>query len=162
MCRRDILPITFLSQKLRTSLLESWVDSSKRPVAPQSSFTGGALCQNNWLLCPTDQSLYPHLPLIETLCQNDQSPMENDLSTPHYQNQVEETELCFEILPAPDLPTSLVPCQSLAEEVIQLADIFVPNSVTEALKDSKWKEAMNEEMRALQKKATWELVHLPY
>ncbi|CAL8131707.1 unnamed protein product [Prunus armeniaca] len=44
----------------------------------------------------------------------------------------------------------------------QLADIFVPNSVTEALADPKWKEAMNEEMRALQKNVTWELVPLPH
>ena len=44
----------------------------------------------------------------------------------------------------------------------QLADISVPNSVTEALQDPKWKEAMNEEMRALQKIVTWELVPLPH
>ncbi|CAL2256002.1 unnamed protein product [Prunus armeniaca] len=44
----------------------------------------------------------------------------------------------------------------------QLADISIPNSVTETLEDPKWKEAMNEEMRALQKNATWELVPLPY
>ncbi|XP_016651106.1 PREDICTED: uncharacterized mitochondrial protein AtMg00810-like [Prunus mume] len=35
--------------------------------------------------------------------------------------------------------------------VKKLADITVPNSVTEALEDPKWKEAMNEEMQALQK-----------
>ncbi|CAL8995150.1 unnamed protein product [Prunus brigantina] len=35
-------------------------------------------------------------------------------------------------------------------------------SVTEALEDQKWKEAMNEEMRALQKNGTWELVPLPH
>ncbi|CAL2227819.1 unnamed protein product [Prunus armeniaca] len=46
--------------------------------------------------------------------------------------------------------------------VKQLAEIPVPNSVTEALEDSKWKEAMNEEMRALQKNGTWELVPLPH
>ncbi|VVA36360.1 PREDICTED: Retrovirus-related Pol poly from transposon, partial [Prunus dulcis] len=43
-----------------------------------------------------------------------------------------------------------------------LADIPVPNSVTEALEDPKWKKAMNEEMRALQKNGTWELVPLPH
>ncbi|BBG93590.1 HXXXD-type acyl-transferase family protein [Prunus dulcis] len=41
-------------------------------------------------------------------------------------------------------------------------DILIPNSVTEALEDSKWKEAMNEEMRALQKNGTWELMPLPH
>ncbi|CAL8083250.1 unnamed protein product [Prunus armeniaca] len=46
--------------------------------------------------------------------------------------------------------------------VKQLAEIPVPNSVTEALEDSKWKEAMNDEMRALQKNGTWELVPLPH
>ncbi|CAL9017760.1 unnamed protein product [Prunus brigantina] len=44
----------------------------------------------------------------------------------------------------------------------QLADISVPKSVTEALEEPKWKEAMNEEMRALQKNVTWELVPLPH
>ncbi|KAI5321838.1 hypothetical protein L3X38_030910 [Prunus dulcis] len=39
--------------------------------------------------------------------------------------------------------------ESHAYFVKQLADISIPSSVTEALKDSKWKEAMNEEMRAL-------------
>ncbi|VVA40538.1 PREDICTED: Retrovirus-related Pol poly from transposon, partial [Prunus dulcis] len=43
-----------------------------------------------------------------------------------------------------------------------LADISIPNSVTEALEDPKWKEAMNEEMRALQKNVTWELVPLSH
>ncbi|CAL9005273.1 unnamed protein product [Prunus brigantina] len=43
-----------------------------------------------------------------------------------------------------------------------VGDIFVPNSVTEALEDPKCKEAMNEEMRALQKNVTWELVSLPH
>ncbi|BBH02149.1 D-isomer specific 2-hydroxyacid dehydrogenase family protein [Prunus dulcis] len=38
--------------------------------------------------------------------------------------------------------------------VKQLADIPVPNSVTEALEDPKWKEPMNKEMRAIQKNGT--------
>ena len=33
--------------------------------------------------------------------------------------------------------------------VQQLSAISIPNSVQEALKDPKWKEAMNEEMRSL-------------
>ncbi|KAI5318340.1 hypothetical protein L3X38_038048 [Prunus dulcis] len=90
------------------------------------------------------------------------SLVKNDQSTPLYQNQEEEVELFYEILLAPDPPSALVPHQSPYEEVIQLANISVPNSLNEALEDSKWKEAMNEEMRALQKSATWELVPLPH
>ncbi|CAL9028547.1 unnamed protein product [Prunus brigantina] len=52
--------------------------------------------------------------------------------------------------------------ESRVHFVKQLAEIPVPNSVTEALEDQKWKEAMNEEMRALQKNGTWELVPLPH
>ncbi|CAL9004267.1 unnamed protein product, partial [Prunus brigantina] len=52
--------------------------------------------------------------------------------------------------------------ESRVHFVKQLAEIPVPNSVTEALEDKKWKEAMNEEMRALQKNGTWELVPLPH
>ncbi|CAL8075673.1 unnamed protein product [Prunus armeniaca] len=52
--------------------------------------------------------------------------------------------------------------ESRVHFVKQLADIPIPISVTEALNDSKWKEAMNEEMRALQKNGTWELVSLPH
>ncbi|XP_020419978.1 uncharacterized protein LOC109949244 [Prunus persica] len=51
--------------------------------------------------------------------------------------------------------------ESRVHYVKQLADISVPNNVTEALKDPKWKEAMNEEMQALQKNVRWELVPLP-
>ncbi|CAL9009255.1 unnamed protein product, partial [Prunus brigantina] len=163
----------------------------------------------------------------ETLLQNDQSPAdrdrlpeENDTLSPRCQNQEEEIEPFYEILPA----SAPVPHQSPAEEVIQvtcfpktdnineishddlisegteptyqlperknrgkprvqyeadlkakgkypinsyislsrlsesrvhyvkqLTDISVPNNVTEALEDPKRKEAMNEEMRALQK-----------
>jgi len=45
--------------------------------------------------------------------------------------------------------------------VKQLSAISIPNSVQEALKDPKWKEAMNEKMRSLQKNSTWEVVDLP-
>ena len=37
----------------------------------------------------------------------------------------------------------------------------VPNSVQEALADPRWKAAMNEEMKSLQKNETWELVKCP-
>ncbi|KAH9735112.1 hypothetical protein KPL71_017633 [Citrus sinensis] len=49
-------------------------------------------------------------------------------------------------------------CESF---VNQLSVVFIPNSVQEALKDPKWKEAMNEEMNSLQKNSTWEVVDLP-
>lgn len=39
-----------------------------------------------------------------------------------------------------------------------LDSIVIPKSVEEALKDPNWKEAMLEEMRALHKNQTWELV----
>uniref|UniRef100_A0A2N9IBP1 Integrase catalytic domain-containing protein n=1 Tax=Fagus sylvatica TaxID=28930 RepID=A0A2N9IBP1_FAGSY len=45
--------------------------------------------------------------------------------------------------------------------VNQLSVISIPNSVQEALKDPRWKEAMSEEMKALQKNSTWEVVDLP-
>ncbi|RVX03816.1 Retrovirus-related Pol polyprotein from transposon RE1 [Vitis vinifera] len=37
----------------------------------------------------------------------------------------------------------------------------IPNSVQEALADPRWKVAMNEEMKSLQKNETWELVECP-
>jgi len=43
----------------------------------------------------------------------------------------------------------------------KLSAISIPNSVQEALKDPKWKEDMNEEIRSLQKNSTWEVVDLP-
>ncbi|BBH04526.1 HXXXD-type acyl-transferase family protein [Prunus dulcis] len=52
--------------------------------------------------------------------------------------------------------------ESRVHYVKQLADISVPNSITEALEDPKWKKAMNKEMRALQKNVTWELMPLPH
>ena len=42
--------------------------------------------------------------------------------------------------------------------VNQLATVSIPNSVQEALVDLRWKAAMNEEMKSLQKNETWELV----
>ncbi|RVW25603.1 hypothetical protein CK203_107698 [Vitis vinifera] len=37
----------------------------------------------------------------------------------------------------------------------------IPNSVQEALADPRWKAAMNEEMKSLQKNETWQLVECP-
>ena len=45
--------------------------------------------------------------------------------------------------------------------VNHLSAISIPSSVKEALKDPKWRESMNEEMRSLQKNSTWEVVDLP-
>ncbi|KAJ9561968.1 hypothetical protein OSB04_007128 [Centaurea solstitialis] len=45
--------------------------------------------------------------------------------------------------------------------VDKLSTVAIPNDVQEALRDEKWKKAMNEEMEALQKNQTWELVSLP-
>ncbi|RVW73201.1 Retrovirus-related Pol polyprotein from transposon RE1 [Vitis vinifera] len=45
--------------------------------------------------------------------------------------------------------------------VNQLSIVAIPNSVQEALADPRWKAAMNEEMKSLQKNETWELVECP-
>ncbi|KAL5545752.1 hypothetical protein UlMin_005439 [Ulmus minor] len=42
--------------------------------------------------------------------------------------------------------------------VNQLSIVSIPNSVQEALADKRWKAAMDEEMKSLQKNETWELV----
>ena len=43
----------------------------------------------------------------------------------------------------------------------QLSQVSIPSNVQDALADPRWKEAMNEEMKALQKNSNWELVALP-
>ncbi|RVW15134.1 Retrovirus-related Pol polyprotein from transposon RE1 [Vitis vinifera] len=45
--------------------------------------------------------------------------------------------------------------------VNQLSTVAIPSSVQEALADPRWKAAMNEEMKSLQKNETWELVECP-
>ena len=45
--------------------------------------------------------------------------------------------------------------------VNQLSTVSIPNGVQEALADPRWKAAMNEEMKSLQKNETWELVDRP-
>ena len=56
-------------------------------------------------------------------------------------------------------------CHRLLKEsmafVNQLSVVSIPNNVQEALKDPRWREAMNEEMKALQKNSMWEVVDLP-
>ena len=44
---------------------------------------------------------------------------------------------------------------------LQLSSVYVPSHFQEALDDPKWKDAMVEEMMALQKNSTWEMVELP-
>jgi hypothetical protein len=43
-----------------------------------------------------------------------------------------------------------------------LDSISIPHDWNEALEDPKWRDAMLEEMRALEKNETWELVDLPH
>ena len=45
--------------------------------------------------------------------------------------------------------------------LINLNTITIPTSLSEALSNKKWKQAMNEEMKALEKNKTWELIKLP-
>nr|CAN75946.1 hypothetical protein VITISV_012979 [Vitis vinifera] len=45
--------------------------------------------------------------------------------------------------------------------VNQLSTVAIPNSVQEALANPRWKAAMNEEMKSLQKNETWELIECP-
>ena len=46
--------------------------------------------------------------------------------------------------------------------VTNLSRTKVPNTVEEALKDSNWSRAINEEMNALKKNSTWEIVDKPH
>lgn len=50
---------------------------------------------------------------------------------------------------------------SHASLVEELSTVTIPNNVHEAMNDTKWKKAMNEEMEALQKNNMWEIVKLP-
>ncbi|RVW38185.1 Retrovirus-related Pol polyprotein from transposon RE1 [Vitis vinifera] len=45
--------------------------------------------------------------------------------------------------------------------LVSLNTISIPTTVSEALTNEKWKQAMNMEMKALEKNKTWELVKLP-
>ncbi|PQM40216.1 hypothetical protein Pyn_17190 [Prunus yedoensis var. nudiflora] len=75
--------------------------SSKRPVA-----TGK---QSVALLSSSNS---------ENLLQNDRSPEENNQLLPRCQTKEEEIEPFYEILPAPENSSALVPHQSPTEEVI--------------------------------------------
>ena len=63
------------------------------------------------------------------------------------------------------LIANYVSCSGLAPERRTLVDnmksVQVPTRVEEALKDPKWAKAMDEEMLALQKSNTWEVMPLP-
>ena len=45
--------------------------------------------------------------------------------------------------------------------ISKISSVSIPNHVQDALTDPKWKSAMIEEMKALHKNHTWELVKLP-
>ena len=45
--------------------------------------------------------------------------------------------------------------------VNQLSSLSIPSNVQDALADPKWKKAMNDEMEALKKTSTWNIVPLP-
>jgi hypothetical protein len=45
--------------------------------------------------------------------------------------------------------------------VSKLSSVSIPKNLQEALSDPKWREAMQEEMKALHKNNTWDLVELP-
>ena len=51
--------------------------------------------------------------------------------------------------------------KSYAFTVNQLSTVSIPSNVQDELVDPKWRKAMNEDMEALQKNATWELIPLP-
>jgi len=51
--------------------------------------------------------------------------------------------------------------QLYASFVSQLSSIFIPSSIQEALADPRWTKAMVDEMAALEKNNTWDLVSLP-
>ena len=48
----------------------------------------------------------------------------------------------------------------LAQHLVLLADAE-PLSFEEAISDGKWREAMNEEIKSIERNGTWELVNLP-
>jgi len=50
--------------------------------------------------------------------------------------------------------------RSYALTVNQLSTVSIPSNVQDALANKRWRKAMNEEIEALQKNATWELVSL--
>ena len=45
--------------------------------------------------------------------------------------------------------------------MLQLSSVFIPTKIQEPLADDRWTQAMAEEMAALEKNDTWELVTLP-
>jgi len=50
--------------------------------------------------------------------------------------------------------------ESYALTINQLSKVSIPSNVQDVLRDPRWKKAMNEEMEALQKNSTWELIVL--
>ena len=52
--------------------------------------------------------------------------------------------------------------KSYATFVNQISSVSIPNKVQEAMENLRWTKAMEEEMEALEKNHTWELVSLPH
>ncbi|KAI5328611.1 hypothetical protein L3X38_028008 [Prunus dulcis] len=90
-------------------------------------------------LCPNARSLCPILPNIEPM-----SPVENDQSTPRYQNQEEEVEIFYEILQASDPPSAIVPHQSPSEEVIRVISPPRTDNANEIYHDDLISESIND------------------
>lgn len=53
------------------------------------------------------------------------------------------------------------PSKTRLSFALQLSSVPIPSHFQEALEDPKWKSAMVDEMKALQKNSTWEMVKLP-
>ena len=54
--------------------------------------------------------------------------------------------------------TYLLPIETLN---IEISNLVVPRNIKEALGDQNWKYAVFEEMKALQKNNTWDVIDLP-
>nr|GEY95176.1 putative RNA-directed DNA polymerase [Tanacetum cinerariifolium] len=63
--------------------------------------------------------------------------------------------------PIGDYVSSYRLARSHALLVEELSTVTIPKDVQKALKDEKWKNAMNEKMEALRRNQTWKLVNLP-
>ena len=52
-------------------------------------------------------------------------------------------------------------CHQYKASTTHFSSDSVPKNVKEALSDPRWKEAINEEMKALSKNETWDIIDLP-
>ncbi|KAI5327155.1 hypothetical protein L3X38_026551 [Prunus dulcis] len=108
-----------------------------------------SLSPNDQSSSQNDQSPPSNFSHLAFVSQNNRSPRPRNRLPPNFQNHEETVDPFSEIFH----PSSALELyQSPTEDVI----------VNETLEDSKWKEVKNEEMQALQKNATCELIPLPY